>query len=320
MQNNKKEQVKIKSKLHPRNKHRYSYDFEQLIIVLPELAKYVYLNKYNNQSIDFFNPDAVKILNKALLKYFYNINEWNIPNDYLIPPIPGRADYIHYISDLLASKNNGSIPTGKKIKCLDIGVGANCIYPIIGNKEYGWSFIGSDIDLISIESAKNNINKNNLSEAIELRHQDNIHKMFGGILKKDEIIDLTICNPPFHNSLDEAKKASLRKYSNLKKKKYSQAVLNFAGQSNELWCKGGEFAFVKKMIKESKIFSKSCFVFSTLISKKENLNKFYKLLKKNDAFEINIIKMEQGNKISHILAWTFLDIEEQRKYVSEKWV
>jgi 23S rRNA (adenine1618-N6)-methyltransferase len=143
-----------KIKLHPRNKHRLLYDFKELSKGTPELLKFVSINKFNNESIDFADPLAVKTLNKALLNYFYNIAYWDIPAGFLCPPIPGRADYIHYVADLLASFNSGVIPTGNSIRCLDIGVGANCVYPIIGNKEYNWKFVGSDIDSIAINSAK----------------------------------------------------------------------------------------------------------------------------------------------------------------------
>jgi len=317
---NKRKHPKVKSKLHPRNKHRYRYDFKELAESLPELAQFVIINKYGDESIDFFNPSAVKTLNKAILKHFYNINNWNIPENYLIPPIPSRADYIHYISDLLAIKNNEKIPRGNKIKCLDIGVGANCIYPIIGNKEYGWSFIGSDIDLKSLESAKNIIKENKLlKNKIEIRLQKDSNKIIEGILKKDEIIDFTICNPPFHSSFAEAQKVSLRKLSNLKKKKQLKPILNFAGNGNELWCIGGEFDFVKRMIYESKTYAKSCLIFSTLISKKDNLANLSKLLRNINAYEIKIIKMEQGNKISHILTWTFLKNTEQKLHISDRW-
>jgi 23S rRNA (adenine1618-N6)-methyltransferase len=61
---------------------------------------------------------------------------------------------LHLIADLLAENNLGKIPKGDQITCLDIGVGASCIYPIIGVTEYGWKFIGSDIDSKSLESAK----------------------------------------------------------------------------------------------------------------------------------------------------------------------
>ena len=55
-----------KTVLHSRNKHRERYDFKQLMITCPELAKYVKLNEYGDESIDFANPKAVKWLNKAL--------------------------------------------------------------------------------------------------------------------------------------------------------------------------------------------------------------------------------------------------------------
>ena len=160
--------------LHPRNKHHGRYDFDELIKSSPELNKYVITNAYDDRTIDFFDPAAVKMLNKALLKHFYGIVFWDIPENYLCPPIPGRADYMHHIADLLAddkhsgskSRNNfflseGSAPAhGNEVKCLDIGVGANCIYPIIGCMENGWTFIGSDIDPVAVESAKNIVRKN----------------------------------------------------------------------------------------------------------------------------------------------------------------
>jgi 23S rRNA (adenine1618-N6)-methyltransferase len=123
----KKEHPAEKTALHPRNKHRERYDFQALVTTCPELGKYVKLNVYEDESIDFANPKAVKWLNKALLKHYYNMEYWDIPTGYLCPPIPGRADYIHHIADLLAGSNNGKIPTGSRIKCMDIGVGASCV-------------------------------------------------------------------------------------------------------------------------------------------------------------------------------------------------
>ncbi|MCX6266590.1 MAG: RlmF-related methyltransferase, partial [Bacteroidetes bacterium] len=90
----KREHPKIKSRLHPRNKHRERYDFKLLIDSCPQLARFVKLNIYQDESVDFSDPDAVKMLNKALLKVYYNINDWDIPGGYLCPPVPGRADYI----------------------------------------------------------------------------------------------------------------------------------------------------------------------------------------------------------------------------------
>ena len=316
----KKDHPKEKSKLHPRNKHRECYDFKQLIKSCAELAPFVKLNIYNDESIDFANPEAVKMLNKALLKHYYNIDHWNIPENYLCPPIPGRADYIHYMADLVCGSNFGKMPTGEKIKCLDIGIGANCVYPIIGIKEYGWSFVGSDIDTIAVESANKIIESNSfLKNKIEIRLQNNPKDIFYGIIQEGEFFDLTICNPPFHKSAEEANQGALRKLNNLNDEKITKPLLNFGGKNNELWCKGGELKFVKNMIYQSKQFATSCFWFSTLISKQSHLSSIYEVLKKVEATEVKTIPMGQGNKSSRIVAWTFFKPEQKKHWANTKW-
>ncbi|MEI6140643.1 MAG: 23S rRNA (adenine(1618)-N(6))-methyltransferase RlmF [Mariniphaga sp.] len=295
-----------KSGLHPRNLHRYRYDFKQLIQACPELGKFVKLSKYGSESIDFADPQAVKMLNKAILKQFYDILDWDIPADYLCPPIPGRADYIHYMADLLASSNNGIIPTGKSVSVLDIGVGANCVYPIIGNKAYGWHFVGTDIDPIAILSANQIIEANpKLQSVVECRLQNNPSNFFSNILKPGEVFDFSICNPPFHTSAEEATEGTQRKTRNLGNNKEKTSVLNFGGQNNELWCPGGEAEFVRRMIKQSSELPNCCRWFSTLISKKSNLPAVYKSLQKAGATQVRTIEMAQGQKQSRIVAWSF---------------
>jgi 23S rRNA (adenine1618-N6)-methyltransferase len=311
---------KHKAGLHSRNKHHGRYNFKQLIKSCPDLKPFVLVNDYNDESIDFFNPKAVKALNRALLAHFYDIKHWDIPQHYLTPPIPGRADYIHYAADLLANANQGIIPTGNKIKCLDIGVGASCIYPIVGNKEYGWSFIGTDIDPVSIKSSGNIVAANpSLKGNVELRLQSDPKQIFQGIIRQEEHIDLTICNPPFHSSLAEAQAGTMRKLKNLQQKKPAKLTLNFGGQNAELWCEGGEARFVENMIKESKRFATSCFWFTTLISKAANLKSVLYNLKTAGAIDVKTIPMGQGNKISRIVAWTFLKKEQQKLWRETKW-
>ncbi|MBI9034552.1 MAG: 23S rRNA (adenine(1618)-N(6))-methyltransferase RlmF [Bacteroidales bacterium] len=320
MSQNKKKYSKDKTKLHTRNKHGQRYDFDRLINVVPELESFVILNKYQEKSVDFSNPEAVKMLNRALLKEYYSIEHWDVPAPYLYPPIPGRADYIHHIADLLGSRNYGKMPTGPNIKCLDIGVGANCIYPIIGNTEYGWSFVGSDIDPQALDSAKGIINANPVLEGkIELKLQENPSDFFYGVIQKDEQIDLSICNPPLYSSMEEVMADSARKKSNLKKEKAEESGGNSEGQSHELWCEGGEKRFITKMIRESKKFSSSCFWFSTLVSKQSNLKHAYDALAKAEAVEIKTIAMGQGMGINRIVAWTFLTSEQQKDWAKQRW-
>ncbi|MDG1475883.1 MAG: 23S rRNA (adenine(1618)-N(6))-methyltransferase RlmF [Vicingaceae bacterium] len=316
----KKKQSKPKANLHPKNKHQGRYDLKQLAQCCKELAPFVKVNEHGDESIDFFNPTAVKFLNTALLKHFYNIDYWDIPENYLCPPIPGRADYIHYAAQLLGESNYGNIPTGNSVKCLDVGVGANCIYPIIGNTEYGWSFIGADIDEKAIENAKEIVNKNSsLKGCIELKHQTNSKDFFYGVLKKEECVDITICNPPFHSSAKEANAGTQRKINNLKGKDNQEIIKNFSGQHNELWCDGGENRFVRNMVKESKKFGSSCFWFTSLVSKQSNLKSIYKTLENENVVEVKTIPMGQGNKMSRIVAWTFLTPAQQKEWRESKW-
>lgn len=309
-----------KARLHSRNKNRERYDLSALISSNPEFKNYVKPNKFGVDSVDFSNPLAVKLLNKALLNHYYGIESWEFSDENLCPPIPGRADYIHHIADLLGENNFGTIPFGDKITCLDVGLGASCIYPIIGVTEYDWKFIGSDIDPKSVASAQNIVNSNlSLKDKIECRLQKNPKDVFHGIIGQEDKIDLTICNPPFHSSIEDAQKGTRRKIKNLSGKKVKTPELNFAGISNELICDGGEYQFIQNMIRESKKISKNCYWFSTLVSKQSNLKGIYKLLEKIEANQIKTIPMGTGNKSSRIVAWTFLSRVEQKEWRETRW-
>jgi len=309
-----------KARLHSRNKNRERYDLSALTTSNPELKNHIIPNKFGVESVDFSNPIAVKLLNKALLNHYYGIKIWEFPDENLCPPIPGRADYIHHMADLLAENNFGTIPTGDKITCLDIGLGASCIYPIIGVTEYDWKFIGSDIDPKSIASSQHIVNSNSsIKEKIECRLQKNSKNVFHGILGKKDKIEFTVCNPPFHSSTEDAQKGTRRKIMNLSGKKVKTPELNFAGISNELICDGGEYKFIQNMIRESEKFSKNCFWFSTLVSKQSNLKRIYNLLEKTEANQIKTIPMGTGNKSSRIVAWTFLSKEERKEWRETRW-
>jgi 23S rRNA (adenine1618-N6)-methyltransferase len=292
-----------KGVLHSRNRHQGQYDFPELISFVPALQKHLKPNHAGIPSIDFADPVAVKLLNQGLLKKFYGVAHWDIPDDYLCPPIPGRADYIHFAADLLASSNGGMVPTGPSVRVLDIGVGANCVYPIIGSQEYGWSFVGAEIDAGAFASAQSIVEKNpNLRDLIEIRKQENPKQIFKGLVKAGESFDLSICNPPFHASQAEANEVNARKWRNLGK----AAVANFGGKNNELWCEGGEVAFVSQMVRESQKMPKACLWFTSLVSKEASLGEIYGSLRAAKVSEWRTIEMAQGQKKSRFVAWTFV--------------
>lgn len=305
-----------KSALHPRNQHRSRYDFAALIHTHAALATYVIVNPFGDTTIDFANPQAVKTFNQALLKQHYGIAVWDIPEDYLCPPIPGRADYVHYLADLLAQGNAGNIPRGETVRVLDIGTGANLVYPLIGTREYGWQFVGADIDEVALQNAQQIVDANHLAEVMSLRQQITPAAIFKGMIQQGESFALTMCNPPFHSSLEEAQAGSQRKLRGLDKSRLGKppakgasnakpAALNFGGQSHELYCAGGEEAFITQMIKESQQFAMQCQWFTTLVSKATTLPSVYRALKKVNARDVKTIHMAQGQKQSRFVAWTW---------------
>ena len=305
------EKSKIKTNLHPKNKNREQYKIEELLLVIPELKDHIKKNKLGEDSIHFSDPVAIKLLNKALLSHYYGIQKWEFPDTNLCPPIPGRADYIHYMSDLLNNNDN--------ITCLDIGVGASCIYPILGVSEYNWNFIASEVNTEAITIAKKIIKDNpSLKGKVKFRIQKDENNIFKGIIKPKDKIDLSICNPPFHSSKKEALKGSMRKIRNLSGERSKKIQLNFSGVANELIYKGGEYQFIKNMIEESVLYSNNCLWFTTLVSKEKNLKSIYKLLEDIKAKEVKTLNIGTSNKKSRIVVWTFQTKEEQKNWKINK--
>ena len=279
--------------LHPKNKFNTSYDFDDLIIKNPALKEFVSENKYGSITIDFSNPTAVKELNKALLFTYDTISNWNFPDENLCPPIPGRLDYIHHLSDLLSSEEN--------IKILDIGTGATCIYPLLGVAEYQWNFVAVDIDLDSLDTAQDIIDDNNLDAHIKLRQQLDENQILKGVLEENDSFSAVMCNPPFYKSAEEARGANRRKTRNLG----NSSVRNFAGNNNELWYVGGEKAFLHNYLYESSLYKDKSTWFTSLVSKKENVESMEKSSKKLGATAFKVIPMSQGNKVTRIICWKY---------------
>lgn len=309
---------------HPRNLHQGKYDFEKLIIadntsLKESLASFTCTNTLGEISIDFSDAKAIKALNRALLRHQYGIYGWDIPDDFLCPPVPGRADYIHYLADLLSASNQGKVPRKSSIHVLDIGTGANGIYPLIGASSYQWQFIASDINPDSIANFDQILRNNpSISNQIQTRLQPDRKAFFHHIIHNDEWFDLSMCNPPFHRSPAEAQEGTQRKWNNLGHSQ-QRNKLNFGGQDAELWCDGGELTFIQNMIKESQVFASRCFWFTSLVSKASNLPAIKAALKQANVQQSKTIDMQQGQKQSRFIAWTFLNPAQQAAWAKLRW-
>ncbi|MBU2114582.1 MAG: 23S rRNA (adenine(1618)-N(6))-methyltransferase RlmF [Gammaproteobacteria bacterium] len=304
------------SLLHPRNAHHGRYDFTALTKAMPALTAFICVNPAGEPTIDFTDNNAVMVLNQALLAQYYKVKFWQLPEGYLCPPVPGRADYVHYLADLLAINFAGNVPHGKHITLLDVGTGANVIYPIIASHSYGWQVCGSETDPVAFTSAQVIVASNPKLRSHVRVVQQHDNAMFSGVIMPSQRFHLTMCNPPFFASQAEAEAASSRKWANLGKAVQGHQR-NFAGQQHELWCQGGELAFISQMITESQLYKSQVCWFTSLVSQHKHLAILQKLLRSVAAVQTQIIEMRQGQKVSRILAWSFLTPTQQLDWQSE---
>lgn len=277
--------------MHPRNRYAGKHDFRVLADLEPELNNFLTTTPDGRISLSFHEPRAVYLLNRTLLKRDYGLLHWDIPPDNLTPPIPGRLDYIHELGDL--SPDASSV--------LDVGCGASLIYPILGSREYGWSFVGTEINKRSVAVARAIIKFNKLNNIV-VRHQPNGDAIFKGVVGEKDTFDLTMCNPPFYSSREEALASADKKWRKLGVTDRGQS---FGGTNDELYTPGGEPAFLRTMIDESKLFADQVGWFTTLISKKGYLTAATQQLDQVGAAEVKILAMGQGNKRSRVLAWRY---------------
>ncbi len=290
--------------MHPQNPYNERYDLKRLVEHSATLKEHIVLNPSGEETIDFSSSGAVYELNRAMLLADYKLTDYQLPTGYLIPPIPGRLDYLLHIKDFLSEKLN--IDTTSKLHGLDIGAGANAIYCILAAQHFNWTMVGTESDAKAVEIARTNIKHTKaLEDKVEIRHQENKSFLFKNMIRPEEQFDFTICNPPFHVSREEALRGTRRKLKNLggavHKKEFT---LNFEGQANELWCNGGEALFIKRLIKESTLYKDQVKVFSSLVAKGDNLPKIEKQLKRAKA-NYHIIPMVHGQKKGRYILWWF---------------
>ena len=70
--------------MHPRNKNRDRYDLKAMLADSPGLKKYIVPSKAGGDTVNFADASAVKALNKAILKFYYGIDNWEFSKENLL--------------------------------------------------------------------------------------------------------------------------------------------------------------------------------------------------------------------------------------------
>ena len=285
--------------MHPRNRYRDGHDFGALAGYEPDLRAHLIRTPDGRTSLNFSDPAAVRLLNRTLLRKDYGLRHWDLPAGHLLPPIPGRLDYVHVLADLIGGA------TGAEVHGLDIGTGAGLVYPILGFREYGWRMSGTDIDEESLRVAAAILKFNpSLRRGIgQPRQQPLTTQLFRDVIRPGERFDFTLCNPPFYASAEEAAAATRRKWAQLTGR--ADATRNFGGRPNELWTPGGEAAFLRRMIAESVDFREQVGWFTTLVSQRGYLKAAGAQLEQVGARGVRMLPLSQGKKVRRVLAWRY---------------
>ena len=227
-----------------------------------------------------------------------------------------RANYIHWIEDILQlhspeSENledmNAMLPivynkrTNSEIHGIDIGTGANLIFPLLGVSMNNWNWIASDINPQALDIASQIINMNALNDKIALKlvnaneppissiiyHSDNT----GAITNAStEYFDFCMCNPPFYNSVDEA---------------ISNPQSCSSGSYNELVTSGGEIEFISRMVRDSVTLQTRVKFYTSMVGKKASLKPLIRLLHEVHVTNIMTTEFTQGKTSRWGICWSF---------------
>jgi 23S rRNA (adenine1618-N6)-methyltransferase len=271
-------------------------DFLTLIKEFPELKKYILKQNEDNEGefqFDWSNNELSLLMDKSILNYYFDIKYYDIPKGFLIPPIPSRINYINLINSII-TKLIKDIDI-KNIIGIDIGTGANIIYPILGYSIYKWKFICTEINKEAYNNAKLILQKNNLENNINIIKQNNKDNIFISILNRENKYIFSMCNPPYYNYENEIK---------LEDKKRDNEY-NF----DEIYYKNGEYGFFQRYFEESICYKNNVFLYTILIGKKINAENIYdKLSSYSDIIKIyNMQKILTGNNIRYIIYWSFFN-------------
>jgi 23S rRNA (adenine1618-N6)-methyltransferase len=275
--------------MHRNNIFNQGYDFLLLADEHPSLKPLLFKNEYDRWTIDFGIKKNVRLFNQALVKKYFDIDHWEIPEENLCPTIPGRADYLYHLKDFLGE--------GPK-KLFDIGTGASVVYPLVGNRLFNWTFVGSEISTKSLANAQKILEANEITiNEIEIRQQKVKRNFFKNIIQENETFDASICNPPFFESEEQATSWNWKKWKSDKAKS--------VGTLSELVVKGGEKLFISNMIRESVNYKNQIKFFTTLVSKSSTVPLIKKECEQVEVSSLEFIELKTGKKVSRIAVWRF---------------
>ncbi|XP_021253023.1 methyltransferase-like protein 16 isoform X2 [Numida meleagris] len=289
----------LNKSMHARNRYKDKPpDFAYLAGKYPEFRQHVQTTLAGRVSLNFKDPEAVRALTCTLLKEDFGLTI-DIPLERLIPTVPLRLNYIHWVEDLIGHQDADK---GVLRRGIDIGTGASCIYPLLGSTLNGWYFLATEVDDMCFNYAKKNVEQNNLSDLIKVVKVPQKTLLMDALKEESEIIyDFCMCNPPFFANQMEAKGVNSRN-----PRRPPPSSVNTGGIT-EIMAEGGELEFVKRIIHDSLQLKKRLRWYSCMLGKKCSLAPLKEELKIQGVPKVTHTEFCQGRTMRWALAWSFYD-------------
>ncbi|XP_007576837.1 RNA N(6)-adenosine-methyltransferase mettl16 isoform X1 [Poecilia formosa] len=285
----------LNKSMHPRNRYKDKPpDFAYLASKYPDFQQHVHTSLTGRPVVNFKEPEAVRALTCTLLKEDFGLTI-EIPLERLIPTVPLRLNYIHWVEDLIDGQKQPR-------RGIDIGTGASCIYPLLGATMNGWFFLATEVDDICFDYAKKNVEQNKLSDLVKVVKVPQKTLLMDALKEETEIIyDFCMCNPPFFANQLEAKGVNSRN-----SRRPPPSSVNTGGVT-EIMAEGGELEFVKRIIHDSLQLKKRLRWYSCMLGKKCSLAPLKEELRKQGVPKVTHTEFCQGRTMRWALAWSFYD-------------
>uniref|UniRef100_A0A182PKE1 U6 small nuclear RNA (adenine-(43)-N(6))-methyltransferase n=1 Tax=Anopheles epiroticus TaxID=199890 RepID=A0A182PKE1_9DIPT len=290
--------------MHPRNRYRQKPNFRQLVKLYPELNEVASVDISGKVKLDYRNKHAVHLLSKCLLLRDFGL-KLELPPNKLVPTLPLRLNYIHWLEDI------GAVARWEErkdpVRGIDIGCGASCIYPLLAvvqsNKR--WHMVAIEKATDSVESAKANVIRNKLQSYINVKAQKQEgNTILLDVMQQDfpnERFDFCMCNPPFFDSSGKAMQPQDRTG---RRREPSNAS---TGSIEELCTEGGEVTFISQIIDESVQLKDRISVYTTMIGHKKSFDTIQRVLNNASIHNTAGSRFCQGNTTRWAVAWSFDD-------------
>ncbi|XP_038549975.1 RNA N6-adenosine-methyltransferase mettl16 [Micropterus salmoides] len=285
----------LNKSMHPRNRYKDKPpDFGYLASKYPDFQQHVHTSLTGRPVVNFKEPEAVRALTCTLLREDFGLTI-EIPLERLIPTVPLRLNYIHWVEDLIDGQKQPR-------RGIDIGTGASCIYPLLGATMNGWYFLATEVDDICFDYATKNVEQNNLSELIKVVKVPQKTLLMDALKEETELVyDFCMCNPPFFANQLEAKGVNSRN-----SRRPPPSSVNTGGVT-EIMAEGGELEFVKRIIHDSLQLKKRLRWYSCMLGKKCSLTPLKEELRKQGVPKVTHTEFCQGRTMRWALAWSFYD-------------